>query len=212
MLYHSARATKTNGISAKMLSVKDYFLETRQLFDHALADADFLRQVEAAVTLFTQTLQSGRKVLLAGNGGSAADAQHIAGELVSRFYFDRPSLPGLALTTDTSILTAIGNDYGYEHVFSRQVQGLGQPGDLFVGISTSGRSPNIVAACQAARAKGLKVLGLTGVGGGVMPEHCDLVVRAPSASTPMIQQVHIVVGHILCALAEQALFGSEAAA
>ena len=214
MLYHRNRAAWAHGISAKMLSVKDYFVETRQLFDDALADADFLRQVEAAATLFTAVLKSGHKVLLAGNGGSAADAQHIAGELVSRFYFDRPSLPGLALTTDTSILTAIGNDYGYEQVFSRQVQGLGQPGDLFVGISTSGRSPNIITAFQAARAKGLKTLGLTGSGPGavVMAEHCDLVVRAPSASTPMIQQVHIVVGHILCALAEQALFGSEAAA
>jgi D-sedoheptulose 7-phosphate isomerase len=195
-----------------MLNVKDYFVETRQLFDDALADADFLASVEAAAALFTQTLRSGQKVLLAGNGGSAADAQHIAGELVSRFHFDRPALPGLALTTDTSILTAIGNDYGYEQVFSRQVQGLGQPGDLFVGISTSGKSPNIVTACQAARAKGLKVLGLTGAGGGAMAEHCDLVVRAPSASTPMIQQVHIVVGHILCALAEEALFRPEAAA
>jgi D-sedoheptulose 7-phosphate isomerase len=189
-----------------MLNIEDYFVETRQLFDDALADADFLGSVEAASALFTETLGAGRKVLLAGNGGSAADAQHIAGELVSRFYFDRPALPGLALTTDTSILTAIGNDYGYEQVFSRQVQGLGQAGDLFVGISTSGKSPNIIAACQAARAKGLKVLGLTGAGGGVMAEHCDLVVRAPSASTPMIQQVHIVVGHILCALAEAALF------
>jgi D-sedoheptulose 7-phosphate isomerase len=201
------RVSMSNGIT-------QYFAQTRQLFDDALADPAFLRSVDDASQMFTGTLRAGGKVLLAGNGGSAGDAQHIAGELVSRFYFDRPALPGLALTTDTSILTAIGNDYGYEQVFSRQVQGLGQAGDLFVGITTSGRSPNIITACQAARAKGLKVLGLTGSGAGaaVLAEHCDLVVKAPSASTPMIQQVHIVVGHILCALAEEALFRNGAAA
>lgn len=192
-------------------SIIDYLTETRRLFDDVLSSPTFVGSLEQASAVFTATLRGGGKVMLAGNGGSAADAQHIAGELVSRFYFDRPSLPGLALTTDTSILTAIGNDYGYDQVFSRQIQGLGRKGDLFVGISTSGRSPNIIAACRAARTKGLTVLGLTGANGGAMAEECDVMVRAPSASTPMIQQVHIVVGHILCAQAEAALFQPQSA-
>jgi len=192
--------------------IGSHFEKSLAAMTAAVHDAALLATTRTIANVIANAIANGGKFLVAGNGGSAADAQHIAGELVSRFYFDRPSLPGLALTTDTSILTAIGNDYGYEQVFSRQVQGLGQTGDLFVGISTSGRSPNILAACEAAHAKGLKVIGLTGATGGTMGELCDVLVRAPSNSTPMIQQVHIVVGHILCALAEAALFRAEAAA
>jgi len=150
-------------------------------------------------------LQSGRKLLLAGNGGSAADAQHLAAELVVRFKKNRAALPAIALTTDSSVLTAIGNDLGFEHVFSRQVMALGQPGDVFLGISTSGRSPNILAACAAARQGGMAVIGFTGASGSAMNELCDALVLVPSDDTPLIQQVHIAIGHTLCAIAEDSL-------
>jgi D-sedoheptulose 7-phosphate isomerase len=144
--------------------------------------------------------------LLAGNGGSAGDAQHIAGEFLSRLNFDRAPLPAIALTTDTSVLTAIGNDYGYEWVFERQVRGLGNPGDLFIGISTSGRSPNVLRALETARAKGLSTIGFCGEDPRDMEPLCDLAIRAPSSDTPLIQQVHIVAAHIVCGEAERLLF------
>jgi D-sedoheptulose 7-phosphate isomerase len=151
-------------------------------------------------------LRRGNRILFAGNGGSAADAQHLAGELVSRFNYDRPGLAAFALTTDTSVLTAIGNDYGYERVFARQVEAVGSAGDVFFGISTSGRSPNILAALKAARAKGMVTVGLTGRAGGRMPEFCDHCLRTPSDSTPRIQEGHISIGHTVCMLIEQQLF------
>jgi D-sedoheptulose 7-phosphate isomerase len=144
--------------------------------------------------------------LLAGNGGSAADAQHIAGEFVSRFAFDRPGLPAIALTTDTSILTAIGNDYGYEKLFARQVQAHGQKGDVFIGYSTSGQSPNVLLALKEARLRGLICIGLTGNRGGPMRELCDYLLEVPSSDTPKIQEGHLVLGHILCGLVENAIF------
>ena len=151
-------------------------------------------------------MQSGGKVLLAGNGGSAADAQHIAGEFVSRFAFDRPGLPAIALTTDTSILTAIGNDYGYERLFARQVQAHGSEGDVFIGYSTSGKSPNVLHAFEEARSLGLVCIGLTGNRGGPMRELCDYLLEVPSADTPKIQEGHLILGHILCGLAEDEIF------
>jgi D-sedoheptulose 7-phosphate isomerase len=162
-------------------------------------------------TACIDALRRGHKILFAGNGGSAADAQHLAGELVSRFNYDRPGLAAFALTTDTSVLTAIGNDYGYERVFARQVEAVGAAGDVFIGISTSGRSPNIVAALQAARAKGLATVGLTGRGGGLMPELCDHCLRTPSDETPRIQEGHIAMGHTICWLIERAIFPRDAA-
>ncbi len=150
-------------------------------------------------------------MLIAGNGGSAADAQHIAGEFLSRLNFDRDPLPAIALTTDTSVLTAVGNDYGYDRVFERQVRGLGRPGDVFIAISTSGRSPNIVAALQAAREMGLTTVGFTGSGPRAMAAFCDLCLSAPSDETPQIQQVHIVAAHVICGLVESELFGRPAA-
>jgi D-sedoheptulose 7-phosphate isomerase len=155
-------------------------------------------------------LAAGHKVMFAGNGGSAADAQHLAGELVSRFYYDRPAAAALALTTDTSVLTAIGNDYGYDRVFERQVHGLGRPGDVLIAISTSGRSPNILKALAAARATGVVAVGFTGANGGDMVPLCDLCLRVPGDSTPLIQQLHIVAGHIVCALVEARLFPRNA--
>ena len=145
---------------------------------------------------------------MAGNGGSAADAQHIAGELVSRFAFDRPGLPAIALTTDTSILTAVGNDYGYEKLFSRQVQAHGRNGDVLIVYSTSGRSPNILHALDEARASGLICVGFTGNQGGPMLELCDYLLEVPSSETPKIQEGHLMLGHILCGLVENALFGA----
>jgi D-sedoheptulose 7-phosphate isomerase len=144
--------------------------------------------------------------MLAGNGGSAGDAQHIAGELLSRLNYERAPSAGLALTTDTSVLTAIGNDYGYEQVFARQVRGLGRPGDVFVGISTSGRSRNVLAALTAARQIGVTTIGFSGWSGNAMVSLCDYVLRVPSDRTPIIQQIHITAAHIICGLVEVVLF------
>ncbi|AHJ66002.1 Phosphoheptose isomerase [Granulibacter bethesdensis CGDNIH4] len=152
------------------------------------------------------SIRNGGKLLIAGNGGSAADAQHIAAEFVSRLMYDRAPLPALALTTDSSALTAIGNDYGYEHVFERQVTGLGQKGDVFLGISTSGRSPNVIRALHAAREKGIITFGFTGVAGNAMTELCDRLLLAPSPQTAIIQQIHITAAHMLCAVVERTIF------
>ena len=151
--------------------------------------------------------QNGKKTLLAGNGGSAADAQHIAAELVGRYGFDRPSIPSVALTTDTSNLTAIGNDYGYDKVFSRQMEGMGSEGDLFIGISTSGNSENIVNAINAAKAKGVTTVALVGRDGGKMAELADYAIIVPSNDTPRIQESHILIGHMICDIIEKELFG-----
>jgi len=151
--------------------------------------------------------KNGNKTLIAGNGGSAADAQHIAGELVARFYFDRPALASIALTTDTSILTAIGNDYGYEKIFSRQVEANGVSGDMFIGISTSGNSKNIIEALHECKRKGIISIGLTGKNGGQMKELCDYCICVPSNETPRVQEAHILIGHIICSVVEEGLFG-----
>jgi len=151
--------------------------------------------------------KKGKKTLLAGNGGSAADAQHIAAELVGRYGFDRPSIPSIALTTDTSNLTAIGNDYGYDKVFSRQMEGMGSEGDLFIGISTSGNSVNIVNAITAAKEKGVKTVALVGRDGGEMARIADYAIIVPSNDTPRIQESHILIGHMICDIIEKELFG-----
>jgi D-sedoheptulose 7-phosphate isomerase len=171
-----------------------------------LDDARFMQQVTDMGQLLIDCYEAGHKLMIAGNGGSAADAQHIAAEFVSRFNFDRPGLPALALTTDTSILTAVGNDYGYEQVFRRQIEANGVGGDVFLGISTSGNSPNILRALEAARSKGITTFGLTGRAGGKMLELCDHCLCVPSEETPRIQEAHILIGHTLCAMVEQALF------
>jgi D-sedoheptulose 7-phosphate isomerase len=163
--------------------------------------------VEAVAKACVASLKAGGKVLLAGNGGSAADAQHVAGEFVSRFAFDRPGLPAIALTTDTSVLTAIGNDYGYERVFERQVQALGVAGDVFFGITTSGRSPNVLRALEQARARGLVTVGMTGNRGGPIHALCDHVLAVPSPDTPRIQEGHIVLAHTVCLIVERRMFG-----
>jgi D-sedoheptulose 7-phosphate isomerase len=191
--------------------VVDYLVQSRDALAAAIADPAFVAAIVASVDRVADALAAGHKVLLAGNGGSAADAQHIAGELLSRLYYDRAPVAAVALTTDSSVLTAIGNDYGFEHVFERQVLGLGRPGDVLIAISTSGRSANILKALAAARAKGLVTIGFTGRGGGDMAALCDLCLRAPADTTPLIQQLHIAAGHILCGLVEARLFPRDAA-
>jgi len=163
-----------------------------------------------AVALSVDALKRGNKLLFAGNGGSAADAQHWAGELVSRFNFDRPGLAGIALTTDTSIITAIGNDYGYDYVFARQVEALGRKGDVLFAISTSGNSKNIVRAIHAARDSGIGVIGFTGQTGGAMAELCDICLNMPTTETPKVQEGHEFLGHLICGLIEREMFESSA--
>ncbi|EMG37222.1 phosphoheptose isomerase [Desulfocurvibacter africanus PCS] len=152
------------------------------------------------------SLARGGKILLCGNGGSAADCQHIAAEFVNRFKLERPPLPALALTTDSSILTAIGNDYGFEQVFLKQVQALGRPGDVLVAISTSGGSPNVLAAMRAAKEREIVTVGFTGANGGAMLPLCDYPVLVPEKTTALIQEIHIAVGHLLCELVDYYLF------
>jgi D-sedoheptulose 7-phosphate isomerase len=146
--------------------------------------------------------------MLAGNGGSAADAQHIAAELVNRFGFDRPALNAIALTTDTSILTSVANDSGFEKIFARQVEAIGREGDVFIGLSTSGNSGNIVETLRRCREKKIITIGLTGSSGGRMDDLCDICIKVPSDDTPRIQEVHILIGHIICTLIENELFGT----
>lgn len=186
--------------------VQSEFDKTLANFQTMSTDAVLRQQIADAVALCVSALRDGKKILFAGNGGSAADAQHWAGELVSRFYYDRPGLPAIALTTDTSILTAIGNDYGYDYTFARQIEALGQQGDVFVAISTSGRSKNIMRALDASEAKGVRVIGFTGKGGGDMLDRCDICFRIPSDETPRIQEGHEFIGHLLCALIESEMF------
>ncbi|MFY9510919.1 MAG: SIS domain-containing protein [Rubrivivax sp.] len=171
---------------------------------------DALAGVAAACV---EVFRRGNKILLAGNGGSAADCQHIAGELVARFKFDRPGLAAVALTVDTSVLTAIGNDYGYERVFARQVEALGTPGDILFAYSTSGSSANILSAIQAAKARNITTVGWTGLRESPMAAGlCDHVLRSPSTQTPLIQEAHLVMGHVLCEIVEAHLFGGGAGA
>jgi len=174
----------------------------------AAAEPGFGAAVLAIAQAVEQSLRAGGKVMLAGNGGSAADAQHIAGEFLSRLRFDRHPLPAIALTTDSSVLTAVGNDYGYDQVFERQLRGLGRTGDVFIAISTSGKSPNVLAALQAARAIGVVTVGFTGnsPGAAAMLPLCHHVLAAPSDDTPLIQQVHITAAHAICELVERNLF------
>lgn len=189
--------------------IEDQLKQSHTVISAILEDQSLKQSLSKAIDACIGSLKSGGKILLAGNGGSAADAQHIAGELVSRFAFDRPGLAAVALTTDTSILTAVGNDYGYEMLFSRQIQALGRKGDVFVAYSTSGKSPNILKALQTAQELGLITIGLTGNRNGPMNAMCDHVLAMPSADTPKIQEGHLIMGHILCGAIEESLFGKK---
>lgn len=182
------------------------FLKSRALVDAMAGDAALHRQVMDVVARCVATLGRGNKILFAGNGGSAADAQHWAAELVSRFNYDRPGLAGIALTTDTSALTAIGNDYGYERLFARQIEALGRKGDLLFALSTSGNSKNILLGIDTARAAGMDVIGFTGRSGGAMAVRCTVCLCMPSDETPKIQEGHELLGHLICGLIEREMF------
>ncbi len=188
--------------------VQAHFRRSLHALDMAAGDAALHALIRRIAAAIEQSLRAGGKLLVAGNGGSAADAQHIAGEFLSRLNFDRHALPAVALTTDSSVLTAIGNDYGFEHVFERQLRGLGRPGDVFLALSTSGRSPNILAALRTARELNIAAIGFTGgTGENAMRALCELCLCAPSEETPLIQQIHIVAAHAICGLVERALCG-----
>ena len=187
--------------------INDQLNESISVQKEILQNKSLLDVIERASVTCIESLKKGNKILLAGNGGSAADSQHIAGELVSRFAFDRPGLSAIALTTDTSIMTAIGNDYGYESLFSRQIQAVGNEGDIFIAYSTSGESPNILKAIEEAKINKLISIGMTGQTHGSMNKLCDFLIEIPSKDTPKIQEGHLVVGHIICGIIEQEIFG-----
>jgi D-sedoheptulose 7-phosphate isomerase len=185
-----------NGSDLASRSLRQHLTTIEKLLDSRLGD------IEAAGQLIWETLKGGNKVLLCGNGGSAADAQHIAAELVGRYEQQRRAFPAVSLTTDTSALTALGNDYGYEEIFARQVQALAVAGDVLIAISTSSKSPNILKAADQARAIGCKTIALAGCSGEPLASHCDLAVVVPSDRTSRVQEAHITIGHIWCEMVE----------
>jgi D-sedoheptulose 7-phosphate isomerase len=182
--------------------IKASILVKQQILDDEAILATILDAARVCVSAYSL----GHRLLIAGNGGSAADAQHIAAELVCRFEGDRPGLPSIALTTDSSILTSIGNDYGYDAIFTRQLQAHARPGDIFLAISTSGNSKNIIDAAEYAQAKEIKIIGLTGKNGGKLQSLCDVCICIPSENTARIQESHILIGHILCKAIETSIF------
>ena len=190
-------------VLANMIAEIDDSIATLQ---RIRGNPQLLQSLAEALDISVAALRRGNKLLFAGNGGSAADAQHWAGELVSRFNFDRPGLAALALTTDGSIMTAVGNDYGYEQVFVRQLDAWAVTGDVFFAISTSGRSKNIIRALESCRPRGITTVGFTGMDGGELPPLCDICLCIPSTSTPKIQEGHEVLGHILCGMIEREMF------
>lgn len=185
--------------------VADYLVQSTEALRLYVADASQQALLGQMADAVTQAIRSGGKLLIAGNGGSAGDAQHIAAEFTGRMLYDRAPLAAMALHVDTSAMSAIGNDYGFVHVFERQVQALARPGDVVLGLSTSGRSENVLRALAAGRATGLVTIGFTGASGGMMAAHADMLLRAPSDLTPIIQQIHMVAGHLLCALVERSI-------
>jgi len=186
--------------------IKDQIKKSYETKQEIYKNEELINNIETVSKKCVELYRGNNKTILAGNGGSAADAQHIAAEMVGRYGFDRPSLPSLALTTDTSALTAIGNDYGYDQVFSRQLEGMGQDGDIFIGISTSGNSVNIIKAFQSAKKKNILTVALVGRDGGEMAKIADIALVVPSDSTPRIQESHILIGHIICDIIEKEIF------
>jgi len=189
--------------------VREQLGDTLAVLRAVEADVALHATLAAAAEATARAMKAGRKLMVAGNGGSAADAQHLVAEFVSRLCEDRPAMRAIALTTDTSILTAVGNDYGYERVFARQVEALGQAGDVFMGISTSGNSPNVLHALELSRGLGITTIGLSGRTGGKMPSLCDYCIRVPSDVTIHIQEAHLALEHIFCMIVERSYFGPE---
>ena len=185
--------------------------KSKAVIDEILTDQRLQSSIYAAIEMVVACFQTEKKLLFAGNGGSAADAQHMSAEYVSRFMFDRPGLPSVALTTDTSALTAIGNDYGFDKLFSRQVQALGVEGDVLFAYSTSGTSPNIIKGIEEAKCKGVKTIGMTGSKpqSQQMSDLCDITIRVPSVETPYIQEGHLIIGHLICLHVEEIIFSGK---
>lgn len=183
--------------------IKNYIEESVTVKNKIFEDESIIKVIENSANAIINAYKNGKKVLTAGNGGSAADAQHIAAEFVSKFLTERKALSAIALSTNTSILTSVGNDYDHSLVFARQIQAHGCEGDIFIAISTSGNSPNIVKAAQEAKRRGLVVIGLTGVSESELDKHCDYLIKIPSVKTPVIQESHIMIAHIICALVEK---------
>ena len=171
-----------------------------------LEDEGLKRKILDAAEMVISAIKRGNKIIACGNGGSAADAQHIVAELQGKFYKNRKPLPAVSLTVNTSILTAVGNDFGFDEVFSRQVEGIGREGDVLLAISTSGNSANVINAAIAAKEMGMKVICLTGKSGGKLKEHCDILINVPDDDTPRIQEAHITIGHIICQIVEEEIF------
>lgn len=192
-----------------MKSIKEEISQSIATKQAILDDPQLIAKIEKAAQIMTDAYRNGHSALLAGNGGSAADAQHLAGELVNQFYFARPGIPAHSLSTDTSVMTAIGNDIGYKYLFSRQIEAQGSKGDVFIGISTSGNSENILEALKACRIKGITSIGLTGNKPCQMDKLADICIKVPSDCTPRIQESHILIGHIICAIVEENLFGKK---
>ncbi len=190
---------KISGIIKASIDVKQLLFEDRAM----------QQTIEDCIKLLVTAFKNGNKVLFCGNGGSAADAQHLAAEFSGRFYTDREALPAEALHVNTSYITAVANDYSYDVVYSRMVQGIGRPGDVLVGLSTSGNSGNIIKAFDAAHAKGMKTIGFTGATGGKMKDLSDYLINVPSTDTPRIQESHIMIGHIICQLVEEKYFAKS---
>ena len=193
-------------LAADLSFVADYMGQSAAAVQEYAADAEQVALLDRMTEVVVAAMRRGGKLLIAGNGGSAGDAQHIAGEFTGRMLYDRDPLPAVALTTDSSALTAIGNDYGFDLVFERQVIGLGRAGDVFMGMSTSGHSPNVLRALDAARGRGMATIGFCGRGGGAMAGRADLLLCAPSSLTPVVQQIHMIAAHLLCSLVERAMF------
>ncbi len=181
---------------------------TRELFERIFTDKKLHEDMITVANVCIKALQNKKKIMFCGNGGSAADSQHLAAELVSKLSYDRPALNAISLTVDTSALTAIGNDYGYNYAFSRQVDGIGNEGDVLIGLSTSGRSKNVIEALKTAKEKNITTVGFLGQNGNEIGEIADYQVNIPSTDTPKIQEGQIAVGHIICALIEDAFFGA----
>lgn len=195
-------------MESKIKYIEESIKESIATKEQILNDKFLMEKIVEVSDLCIAAYKSGNKVILAGNGGSAADAQHIAAEFVSRFMFDRPGLSAISLTTDTSMLTAIGNDYGYEKLFERQLEANGRKGDVFFGITTSGNSPNILKALDKAKELEIKTIGLSGNAGKIQ-DKCDILLNVPSSSTPRIQESHILIGHIICGIVEATIFLNE---
>jgi D-sedoheptulose 7-phosphate isomerase len=197
---------RTNDFEARVTSSIEASIAVKE---RLLNNAEVVSSVAKVSEILIDAFGQGNKALLFGNGGSAADAQHIAAEFVGRFAFDRPALPALALSVNTSCVTAIGNDYGFDRVFSRQIEALAGPGDVAIGISTSGKSPNVIRALSVAREKGLHTIAFTGCAGGKLKSEVDYCICVPSNETPRIQECHILIGHIISELVEQTIFHEQ---